>query len=264
MTVTPVDKKKIRNAFSKAAATYEKWADVQNVLEDRLLAKIEGRNYTNILEIGCGTGRMTSKLAVLHPGAKIFALDLAPGMLERARHRLLAYKQVSLLEADGEDLPDTIINKAPFDLIVSSATFQWFTDLKGALGRYSTILSQRGDMVFSIFGPSTLAELQTALALADHAESVLVSSLFPGKDELLAIASPIFGFCDLEELIIKKEYDSLMELLLSLKNTGVAVPLKKKPLIRTSSKLARVEREFLQRFGAITVTYQIFFITISR
>ncbi len=266
MITRPVDKEKIKNAFSKAAATYEEWANVQNISEERLAAKIEGRNYSNILEIGCGTGRLTARLATLNPKAKITAIDLAPAMVKKAQGRLAAYddERISLLKADGENLPEKILNKAPYDLIISSATFQWFADLKKALGVYSTILSQKGDIIFSVFGPSTLKELQTALVNAADRKTALISSLFPGKEELTALVTAVFGACQVEELLIKKEYDTLIELLSSLKYTGVAVPLKRRPLIRSRKGLARVEQEFLQRFGAIKVTYQIFFVTVSR
>lgn len=52
----------------------------------------------NVLEIGCGTGRHTIKLATA--GNRVTGLDLSPGMLAQARQRLAGHEGVQLIEAD--------------------------------------------------------------------------------------------------------------------------------------------------------------------
>src|SRR5262245_14957375 len=42
----------------------------------------------SILELGCGTGNLTLKLAARYPGAKLTLVDAAPQMLEVAKARL--------------------------------------------------------------------------------------------------------------------------------------------------------------------------------
>ena len=55
-----------------------------------------------VLEIGCGMGRMTDRLAELY-GA-VIALDVSPEMLDRARRALSARKNVSYVLGAGSDL----------------------------------------------------------------------------------------------------------------------------------------------------------------
>src|SRR3989344_5687113 len=62
-----------------------------------------------ILEVGCGTGIFTEKLA--QTGAEVLAIDLSPDLLMKARNRVLK-NNVNLIEADLEKLP---FDKNSFD-----------------------------------------------------------------------------------------------------------------------------------------------------
>ena len=263
MIKRPVNKEKIRHAFSKAATTYEDCARVQKASMERLLSLLEKGSYEKILEIGCGTGSLTEKLARLNPNARITAVDIAPGMVEQARVRLAQFRHTRVVEADGEELPANIMAQGPYDLIISNAAFQWFADLERALKVYSNLMAPDGELVFSLFGPSTLAELQTVLNALNGTERGLVASLFPKIDELAPLMRSLFGSCNIEEQLIGKEYATLLELLSSLKQTGVAIPLTQRPLIRSRAGMTRVEQLFKKMFGNITATYQIFFVTLK-
>lgn len=72
-----------------------------------------------VLEIGCGTGQLTQRLACF--GFRLTAIDLGPSMIKAARRRL-ADSAVSFQIASFEDFaaPD-----ASFDLIVSGTAFHW-------------------------------------------------------------------------------------------------------------------------------------------
>ncbi len=258
-----LDKVKVKSAFSKAADTYEKWAQIQKTVEDQLLKKLfPKKKYNKILEVGCGVGRFTEKLALTYPDSQILAIDIAPGMVVKAKNRLSDYSRVTVQEADGEELPIQITSQGPFDLIISSSTFQWFDNLSKTLVRYSQILSYNGQLLFSIFGHLTLNELNLAINLANPNKLGLVSTTFLSKNELTSILKPSFSSSDIEEVILKKEYDSLIELLKSLKYTGVAPPIYR-PLIKSRKGMEKIEKEFLNKFSAIKATYQIFFVNVK-
>jgi ubiquinone/menaquinone biosynthesis C-methylase UbiE len=72
-----------------------------------------------VLEVGCGTGQLTERLACF--GFRLTAIDLGPAMITAARRRL-AGSAVSFVVASFEDFtaPD-----ASFDLIISGTAFHW-------------------------------------------------------------------------------------------------------------------------------------------
>ncbi len=74
----------------------------------------------SILEVGCGTGRVTLQLA--REGVPIVGLDLSPSMLDRARQKSRGIPNLRWIEADMQtfDLGET------FDLIILPGhTFQY-------------------------------------------------------------------------------------------------------------------------------------------
>ena len=72
-----------------------------------------------VLEVGCGTGQLTERLASC--GLRLTAIDIGPSMIATARRRL-AGAEVCFRVTSFEDL-DAI--DASFDLIISSAAFHW-------------------------------------------------------------------------------------------------------------------------------------------
>lgn len=76
-----------------------------------------------ILEIGCGTGQLTERLAVLTAGlgARLTAIDIGPAMIDAARRRV-GNSAVSFQVTSFEDFQAA---DASFDLVISSAAFHW-------------------------------------------------------------------------------------------------------------------------------------------
>jgi ubiquinone/menaquinone biosynthesis C-methylase UbiE len=72
-----------------------------------------------VLEIGCGSGQLTERLAAL--GLRLTAIDIGPAMIDAARRRVPG-AGVSFEVASFEDLRAA---DASFDLVISSAAFHW-------------------------------------------------------------------------------------------------------------------------------------------
>ncbi|MEM2446433.1 MAG: methyltransferase domain-containing protein [Candidatus Bathyarchaeia archaeon] len=77
--------------------------------ESKILPDIEKYYYEKndrirVLDIGCGTGRMISKLSDF-VNAEIYGLDISSGMLKEAADRLMGRKNVKLLIGDSQYLP---------------------------------------------------------------------------------------------------------------------------------------------------------------
>ena len=170
-----LDKQVLARRFSEAAADYPEHTPLQQSLAAELAAETRRRvgprgTCRRILEIGCGTGHLTGLLAGAFPGARILAVDLAPGMIEYCRRRVgdgagktgrIAPGQISpgrlaFRVADAE----TMRSRDRFDLIASSATFQWFNHWERTLRRLRRLLRPGGWLAFSLFGERTFAALR--------------------------------------------------------------------------------------------------------
>jgi trans-aconitate 2-methyltransferase len=75
-----------------------------------------------ILDVGCGTGRVTEALLALVPRGRVLAVDASAEMAELARQRLDGRAEVWCQDVLDLDLPE------PLDAIVSTATLHWVTD----------------------------------------------------------------------------------------------------------------------------------------
>jgi SAM-dependent methyltransferase len=102
-----------------------------------------------VLELGCGTGRITIPLA--QHGIAITGLDVVPGMLEQARHKA-GNLPITWIEADARAfrLPTR------FNLIFASGCFQHFLerpDQEAVLRQVRDHLTPGGLFVFNVFFP---------------------------------------------------------------------------------------------------------------
>lgn len=182
----------IQRRFDRSGAdgSYDAHARVQRLMSDSLSTAIARLTHDlqpgpiNILEIGCGTGALTEKLAELFPEAAITALDLAPAMLESAKQRL-ADKRLTAVVRNGtrthasiragqmnwilSDIDSWLAEQSSencsFDLIVSNACFQWLPHPAETLSKLARLLLRPGgSLAFTTFGPHTFHELHQSFA----------------------------------------------------------------------------------------------------
>src|SRR5688572_11722494 len=85
----PVEQTPARDAYDRWAAIYDDEDNPLVALDERFvppqLGDLRGRE---VLELACGTGRHTVRLA--SAGARVTAVDFSEGMLAKARARLAA------------------------------------------------------------------------------------------------------------------------------------------------------------------------------
>lgn len=65
---------------------------------DKLIDEIMVEPGANVLEIGCGTGRNLILLAEKHPDARFFGLDASAAMLQTARQKIDARRDLKTIE----------------------------------------------------------------------------------------------------------------------------------------------------------------------
>jgi trans-aconitate 2-methyltransferase len=105
------------------AHTYDQSSQPQQAWGSEVLARLEGiaRDAT-VLDVGCGTGRVTEALLALVPRGRVLAMDASAGMVALARRRLGDRAEVWCQDALDLELDE------PVDAIVSTAALHWVTD----------------------------------------------------------------------------------------------------------------------------------------
>lgn len=103
-----------------------------------------------VLELGCGTGRHTIRLA--QAGNTVTGLDLSPGMLAEARKKLAGYPNVTLIEGDLFSL-----TLSGFDAVVTALVLEHVADLDGFFRLVSFALRPQGTLFLSEIHPDRIA-----------------------------------------------------------------------------------------------------------
>lgn len=166
-----LDKMRVKASFDEAAERYDEVAVLQREVANRLLERLDLVKIRprRVLDLGAGTGWCTRALAERYPKAAVVALDLAPGMLCRARGRFSAWTRRfgrhGFVCGDAERLP---FADDSFDLIFSSLTLQWCTDPDGTFAELRRVLRPGGLLMFTTLGPDTLKELRASWAAVDN------------------------------------------------------------------------------------------------
>jgi trans-aconitate 2-methyltransferase len=105
------------------ARTYDESSEPQQAWAADVLARLEGiAPDAAVLDVGCGTGRVTEALAALVPWGRVLAIDASADMVALARRRLGDRATVWCQDVLDLDLAE------PVDAIVSTAALHWVPD----------------------------------------------------------------------------------------------------------------------------------------
>jgi len=105
------------------ARTYDQTSEPQQAWASEVLTRLKGiPPDAVVLDVGCGTGRVTEELAALVPRGRVLAMDASADMVALARDRLGDRAEVWCQDVLDLDLQE------PVDAIISTATFHWVPD----------------------------------------------------------------------------------------------------------------------------------------
>lgn len=252
-----VDKEQARRAFERAAARYDEVAVLQREIGRRMLERLD---YVKIaprvvLDAGCGTAELTAALAQRYPGSELVALDFAHGMVRHGRARDDWGRAPHWVCGDVEALP---LASQSVDLVYSNAVLQWSTDLPGAFAEFLRVLRPGGLLMFSTFGPDTLAELRAAWAAVDgHSHVSRFVDMHDLGDLLVGtrFAEPVM---DCERLTVT--YATVDDLMRDLKTLGahnVTTGRARGLTGRRRLDAMRVAYERFREDGRLPATYEV-------
>ncbi|MDD5136384.1 MAG: methyltransferase domain-containing protein [Candidatus Omnitrophica bacterium] len=253
MTTRP-NKAVVADNFSKYAGSYDIYTTVQGEAAGMLAKILPDDGVTKILEVGCGTGSYTRILKDKFSRADIKAIDISAAMVKLARHKLDG-RNVIFEVGDVEE----IISGDKYDLATSNAAFHWFNDLERVIGKMEELLTENGVLLFSAFGPKTFSELKASLVSVSGEDVSIAPDTFPGRPEIEGLLRKYFKRARITERLIRESYASLHELLAKIKYSGTRGAGSDMKKAWSPGLLKKIERAYVERFGSIEATYQVFF-----
>jgi trans-aconitate methyltransferase len=133
--------------------TYERSARFVSDLGGDVLALLDPRPGERILDLGCGDGALTERIAA--SGARVTGVDASEAFVDAARARGLDVRV-----ANGERLTFA----GAFDAVFSNAALHWMRDPDAVLHGVHRALVPRGRFVAEMGGHGNVAAIRTALA----------------------------------------------------------------------------------------------------
>lgn len=242
------DKQQIARQFSRAAASYDLFSQLQVAMGDRLLQMVSPASEPRIgqiwIDLGCGTGAALERVlqisapsrnSSLEPeikshqalpvskgtgadspaGLQCIGIDLAAGMIQQAQSRLAEFPNVRLLVGDMEatELPAGLA-----DYIFSCASLQW-CDAGRVFKEAERLLKPGGQLVVATFGPATMETLRSVYRSIDQA-TIPVHTFEPLRELTVQLWQAGLCLTDSFTEIINLHYASPREMLRSIKGLG--------------------------------------------
>jgi trans-aconitate methyltransferase len=129
-----------------------------------------------ILDLGCGTGHLTAKIA--ESGADVIGLDSSTSMIAQARQNFPGLKFVL---ADARDFRFD----APFDAVFSNAALHWIGDAEQVLRCVAAALRPGGRFVLEMGGKRNVERIQKAIeeTLKESGRAGACPWIFPSVGE---------------------------------------------------------------------------------
>lgn len=214
---------KMRRAFSDAALQYDVLTSLHKEIGRELLRKTiafgdtmaKSTDTGQILDVGMGTGWLTSRLKTYFPDAQVIGLDFAAGMIDVAKAREDGFH---IVQADARHLP---FRHDSFEMIASNLAYQWMPDLPVALGGCHEILKKEGKIFLTMFGHDTFEELFASLSKTQGNKGKLTLARLASGSQVLAALKKC-GFRDIvvQQERIKVHFADMLALVKWIKDIG--------------------------------------------
>jgi malonyl-CoA O-methyltransferase len=243
------DKQLVGRRFGRSLHTYRRNAVIQRKMAAELVDMIDRAGMPahigRLLEVGAGSGMLTSTLLSTHTAGAYFANDLVAGSRDFVMQALEGREvgECRFLHGDIESIDPL---PGELDLVVSNATVQWLHDLGAFFERMGASLRPGGLLAFSTFGMGNMKEIA-------RLESVSLPYL--ATAEIVALAGESFEPVSIEEEERRLEFASPEAVLRHIRETGVnglaGVPWTR---VRYEHFLSRYRASFSTGNG-VTLTY---------
>lgn len=256
-----IDKSIVLSRFSKALGTYDEAATVQQLVASEMLQLIQEVQPTffpqRILELGCGTGSLTSRLVEQFGSEEITLTlnDIVPDVQQVLAHRIACSFDFLLGDAEHIGWVDHQ------DLIISNCSIQWWDNLTYYFRKALQYTDEHAIVAASIFEHGHFRELDRILPHSLH---------YPTLEEIASQLEGL-GYSEITYRSEKQvlEFQTLLDLLRHIKATGANAFTQKASVSWTPTRLQQLETTMRYDLGIseeqpLTLTYKPLIIVAKR
>jgi ubiquinone/menaquinone biosynthesis C-methylase UbiE len=172
-----------------------------------VVSRLQDKKYDDILEIACGTGRVTKHLVRSVEHDTITASDLNPDMINVARE-MVKDKSIKWKQADAMALP---FSDRSFDLVILQFGIMFFPDKQKGLNEMYRVLRRGGKIIFNTWDkPEAVPAIYKARKIIENylGDSLPVFYDIPysmhNENELRSLTEST-GFKEVKITLVKKE-----------------------------------------------------------
>jgi len=97
---------------------YEKASEHQKEWGARLIAELNLQGMERVLDLGCGNGTLTARIADLVPGGEVIGIDASHGMIDAAFSKTCGNLRFILMDIDDLDFA------GQYDVVYSNAAYK--------------------------------------------------------------------------------------------------------------------------------------------
>lgn len=156
-------KKGVKEAYDLMADYYDFskylfWTREMEKGEERIVDKWINFLSGKCLDVGCGTGRYTVKIA--KKGYEIIALDISFKMLKKIKEKLnksIVLNRTNLILADAEHLP---FKERIFKSLICTLAINHFENIEKVAKEFSRVSEKSSIFIISTFNSKTLEKFQ--------------------------------------------------------------------------------------------------------
>jgi Methylase involved in ubiquinone/menaquinone biosynthesis len=139
----PDVREKTLKKFDRDAPVYEQTPDGRfcSRAYPAVIRQINGSPFSSLLDVGCGTGAILSRLSA---NAKLYGIDLSAQMIARAKEALK--ERAELKVGDAESLPWP---QGTFDTVCCTFSFHHYPNPEKVLAEISRVLKSGGRLILA-------------------------------------------------------------------------------------------------------------------
>jgi trans-aconitate methyltransferase len=143
------------------AQDYAKNSTNQYDWAKELIPKLNLKGNENLLDVGCGDGKVTALIATYLPQGKVVGIDSSEEMIALARKNFPQDKHdnLSFLRMDARDLTF----REQFDIAFSNASLHWIIDQQTVLACTHESLDKKGRLLFQMAGKGNAQDIIAVL-----------------------------------------------------------------------------------------------------
>lgn len=147
--------------FKWDAAAYAANSAAQHAWAREMMAKLDLGGDEQILDVGCGDGKVTAELAARAARGRVTGIDSSPDMIRFAQH---AFPPGEFINLDFRVMDARQIRfPRAFDVIFSNAALHWVNDHETFLRAAAAHLKNAGRLLVSCGGKGNAQEVFEAL-----------------------------------------------------------------------------------------------------